>query len=190
MLVPITLLLLLWGRPADAAGEPPLDRAVAVVGDRVVTASEVELSWALAQADPGPVAPLRPRGTDPLEWWLELVILRELAQDISVYQPDQAAVRERVGRLRDAFEDPAELRALQERLGVSDDELAGWVYSRLVVERFVHRNIGLASEAGGDDEDTYLVRYAAWLASAREGVALRRIPLHRDASVGDDATTP
>lgn len=166
--------------PSDTALPPPgdlvmIDRAVAVVADRVITRSELELSWALATADPGPVLPLHPRGNDPLEWWLQHAVIRELAQEISVYQPSPSEVRARVRQLEEAFEDPADLALLQTRQGLSDDELASWVFSRMVVERYVHRNVGLAAEASRDDDDTYLVRYAAWLARAREQVAIRRV---------------
>jgi hypothetical protein len=175
----LTLALLVgalaWPSPTLAQAEVgPVDRAMAVVGDRVVTASEVAIAATLDARDPGALE-LAARGArQPAEWWVEQVLLRELAGDIGVYQPDPAQVRDRTERLLAAF-DPAELAELEARLGLDRDALQAWVHGRLVVERYVHRNIALAAEAALEDAVATRVRYQAWVAELRDSVEMRRI---------------
>ena len=161
------------------AAPAPVDRAVAVVGDRVVTATEIEVAVVLAGRDANPVPMLAPGDRRLGEWWVEQVMLRELAGDIGVYQPEAGQVRERVERLVGAF-DPMELAELEARLGMDRDGLVAWIQGRLVVERFVYRNVGLAAEAAGEDETQARARYEAWVAELRGTVAVRRIgPVQR-----------
>ncbi|NOY25941.1 MAG: hypothetical protein GXP62_08730, partial [Oligoflexia bacterium] len=98
---------------ARAAGQVDrVDRAIAVVGDRVITATEVDIAVTLASHDVSPEPVLDPGAEDPDEWWIEQVELRELAGDVSVYRPQAGEVRDRLGRLLAAF-DPAELANTQ-----------------------------------------------------------------------------
>lgn len=182
---------------APAQGDPTgpaatlLDRAVAVVGDRVITASEVELAVALARVDPAGIPLLGPDPQDPEGWWMQQVMLRELAGDIAVYQPGGAEVRERVERLLEALADaPAGPRGLllpdlQQRLGMRRPTLEAWVYNRLVVERFVQRN-ATAIARGGEEAVLSPERYAQWLEVARQGVAIRSIGPVSAPSPGSD----
>lgn len=157
-----------------ADGATQVDRAIAVVGERVVTASEVDVALVLASRDSSPLAVVDPTPARLGEWWIEQVLLRQLAGDISVYQPQPGEVRERLERLVAAF-DATELADLELRLGVDRDAMSAWVFSRLVVERFVQRNVGLAAEAAGEDAAATQLRYQSWLDDLRAGVALRRI---------------
>lgn len=169
----LALPLLVAAEPLDPT-EGPVDRAVAVVGDRVVTASEVDIARTLVARDRDAL-PMAARGDRSAgEWWVEQVMLRELAGDIGVYQPDPGLVRARTDTLVAAF-DPTELAELEARLGVDRDALQAWVQGRLVVERYVHRNIGLAAEAAGEDPAATAARYQAWVADLRDTIALRRI---------------
>ncbi len=171
---------LLLPRPAHAQAElTRLDRAVAVVGERVVTSSEVQIALALARRDPAGVPALAPDLSRQEQWWIEQVMIRQLAGDVQVYQPSAAELRDRVDRLLAAFEDGIALAELQQRYGLDRDGIEAWVYNRLVVERFVLRNVGALSR---DGEVTELSpdRYQAWLETVRNGVAMRRIlPVER-----------
>lgn len=173
----LALLSLAPGRadaPSDASASAALliDRAVAVVGARVLTASELRLSLALARHDPAPLSFLAPGDRGAEDWWIEQVILRELAGDVSVYQPDPVVVRERTERLLDHL-GPEELAELERTLGVDREAIASWVHARMVVERFVVRNLGSLPEPEAD------AVYQQWLEEQRGRVAVRRIPAER-----------
>ncbi len=177
ILAAAALLLCLAGSGRAAAqGLVHLDRAVAVVGEQVVTASDVQLAWVLAGHDPGTLAVLAaPDSADAAErWWVQQVMIRQLAADVAVYQPGAAEVRTRVQTLRDALGDDPAWSALQVRLGLDRAGLEAWVRNRLVVERFVLRNIGALGrrgEVGDVDPD----RYADWLARIQGSLSVRRI---------------
>lgn len=153
-----------------------IDRAVAVVGIRVITRSELELARWLESKDPSPVPAIRYDDSRPAEWWIEQVLLRELAGDISVYQPDPAAVRERSERLLLAIA-PAELQSKGVALGATRGSIVAWVYGRMVVERFVVRNLGTVADPSILPEGEASPSYTDWLDDLRELVAVRRIPI-------------
>lgn len=179
--MPLTPLLALLALAPARADDPPvastsaallIDRAVAVVGARVLTASELRLSLALARHDLAPLSFLAPGDQGAEDWWIEQVILRELAGDISVYQPDPAAVRERTERLLDQL-GPEERATLERTLGADREAIASWVHARMVVERFVVRNLGTLPEPEAR------AAYQQWLEEQRGRVAVRRIPAER-----------
>ncbi len=173
--------------PAESAEPEPaesvmIDRAVAVVGVRVITRSELEMSRWLEGKDPSPVPAIRYDGARPTEWWIEQVMLRELAGDISVYQPDPAAVRERAERLLQAI-DPDELSTRGVALGADRGSIVAWVHGRMVVERFVVRNLGPEVDPSLLPEGEQGPSYAAWLDDMRDLIAIRRIPLANPADL-------
>lgn len=179
------LALLIGARAQSEAQDPPdgpaldplmIDRAVAVVGIRVITRSELEVARWLENREPSPVAAVRFDPDRPTEWWIEQVMLRELAGDISVYQPDPAAVRERAERLL-AELDPEDLATRGLALGVNRESIVAWVQGRMVVERFVARNLGLGTELLPEAERGLAPSYSEWLDELRDQVAIRRIPI-------------
>ena len=162
-----------WSQEAEALER--IDRIVAVVGERLVTASDVELEAILTARDPRSVAVLSAGARTPLESLIDAAIIRGLAGNIAVYQPDDADVRARLDALRATFEDPDAWRRFLLAFGLDEDALAGILYSRMVVERVVHRNVGLASEAARETPDAYLKRYEAWIAERRNRVSVRLV---------------
>lgn len=164
-----------------ASGATLLDRIEAVVGDRLVMASDVALEAVLAARDPSPVPVLRARQRDPLEALIDAAVIRGLAGAVSLYQPEDAALRERLDGLRSSWEDPQDYAAFLKRFGLDEDRLAGAIYSRMVIERYVHRNVGLAAEAANEDEAAYLARYQSWIDAQRRRVVIRVVaPQHRE----------
>jgi hypothetical protein len=146
----------------------------AVVGDRVITESELRLERALAPIDPGPVPPLEARRADAERFLVELAIVRALAGSTAVYQPEPARVRERLDALRAAFPSPAAWTAFLAEHGLNEDALRAVLYSRMVVERYVQRNLGLAARA--EPTADWDARYAAWIDAQRARVSIREIP--------------
>ena len=146
------------------------DRIVAVVGERLVLTSDIALEASLAKVDPSPVVVLR-GSDDSLQDAIDRAIIRGLAGSTAVYAPSDAEVRARADRIRSRFKDDVTWRLFQSQHGIDDDRLAGILYSRLVVERYVLRNV--EQSARGVDPETY---YREWIGHHRARVAIRMVP--------------
>lgn len=173
----------LFAQPVqESASEAPpearlLDRVVAVVGDRVITSSDVALEEILFERDPPRVALLRVGGRDALDRLIEAALIRQAAGEVAIYQPSAAEVRERLATLRSTWEDPAAYVLFLSTWGLDEGSLAGMLFTRMVVERYAHRNIGLAAESDGLSADEARARLDAWLAARRAEVTVRKIGL-------------
>ena len=151
-----------------------IDRVEVVVGERILTTSDVRLEAELARRIPSPVYALRLQETlDPRQALLERAVIRELAAKVSIYQPTSAEVQARLAELRSTFPDADQYDDFLLRHGLSEDTLSNRLTSRLVVERYVYRNIDLASQAAREDQDAYLLRYSTWI-SAQLAAAIPR----------------
>lgn len=145
---------------ADAA---VVDRILHVVDQRVITASDVALEAEIDPYDESAVTALEDPGY-PYEWRLvDYAILREAAGDVEVFKPSPDAVALRWQRLRARFPTPEAYAAFLARWGLTEDDLLGWLYSRLVVERYVERSL-----AGARDRS-----YADWMAELRARAVIR-----------------
>lgn len=157
-----------------------IDRVVASVGDRVITASDVMLERALRQRDPSPVPAIQARRGDPLEALIELALARGLAGDIAVYEPSPAEVRERLASLRQGWVDPRAWAAFLDSVGHTEEQLAGALYSRMMAERYVARNVTMPARSRADDaadaDEAATDAYARWAAEQRRRVGVRIIP--------------
>jgi hypothetical protein len=154
------------------------DRIVTVVGDDVVTASELALEEALQGLDRSPVPPLR--GGDALDRLEELRILRALAGEIGVFQPEPRQVAARVEAVLARVGDDAARRAWLELRGLTEADLESLLRARMVAETYVHRNVGLSvltrfPEAGPEQDAAYREAYDAWIAERRGEFSIRRI---------------
>lgn len=166
---------------ADApAGPVVVDRVVATVGDRVITASDVSLERALAENDPSPVPAIQARRSDPMQSLVDLALARGQAGDIAVYAPSPADVRERLAAVRGGWPDPRGWEAFLARVGHTEEQLAGALYSRMVAERYVVRNITAPARgrAEGADEaaKAAAAAYDRWAREQRRRVPVRIVP--------------
>ena len=168
---------LAWvGAPARAQDAPVLlDRVVAVVGDRLVLASDLAVEQALCGRDLRAERALRCEGRDPLDLAIDAAIVRGLAGNVAIYDPAPSEVRARLDALRAAWVDPKEDEAFLTACGLDEGSLQGLLYSRIVVERYVHRTVTLASEAAGESESEAAARYQAWITTQRGMVTLRLV---------------
>jgi len=163
-------LLLTWGLLAHAE---IVDRVIAVVGtegEQVVTASDVALEGALTPLDHGPTPFWVGVHDDASERLIEAAVVRAAAADVALYQPSPEDVAARVQAFRGRIGDPAALVAFQTRWGLDDAGLAVALRRRMVVERYLTRNLPTPPE---DAE--------AWLAEvhdALEALSLR-VPVRR-----------
>ena len=147
------------------AAEPApdlIDRVVVVVDDRIVTASDIALEEDLSMRIPSPVLALALR--TPTDALIDRAIIRGLASEVGVYQPSSVDVRQRLTAISATFSGPEEWALFLAEHGLTEDDLAGRLFSQMVVERYVRRNIELASQANQESRQEYLARYRAWIA--------------------------
>ncbi|MDP2304598.1 MAG: hypothetical protein Q8P18_01055 [Pseudomonadota bacterium] len=163
---------MVWLCLAAIASAEVVDGILHVVGERIVTRSDVAFEADFDHRDASPLAPLEDEGY-PLEQRLvDFAILRELAGDIEIYKPQPAEVRARGERFRAGWPHPEDHVAFLARWGLDDQRLLGFLYSRLVVERYVARNAGQAAAVLDRDELTAGV-YQAWMADLRARATVR-----------------
>ena len=158
------------------AAEPTpvlIDRVVVVVDNRIVTASDISLEEDLSIRAPSPVLALALR--TPQDVLIDRALIRGLANEVSVYQPSQVDVRQRLTALRATFTGPEDWRLFLQRHGMSEDDLAGRLFSQMVVERYVRRNIELASQANRESREEYLAKYNEWITAHRAVSQIRMV---------------
>lgn len=162
---------LLWFLLAQAA---PVDRVLFVVGDRLVTQSDAVFETFFDEHDRGPYAVLVNAGTPPELRLRDIAAIRQVAGDTSVFRPTNAEVRARADAFLSTWPRPDDGLVALSAWGMDESAFLGFVYSRLVVERCVARNVGAppAPEAAAEWE----LRYAAWIAEIRGRVELREPP--------------
>jgi hypothetical protein len=158
-------------------GEMVIDRVVAVVGDRVLTSSDLRLEAVLGERDPSPIPLMRTVPGDSLQAIIDLALIRQKAGNITLYQPSAAEVRARTYLLRNTWsQDPREFDLFLEVWNLEEEDLESLIYSRLVAENFVHRQVVLASQSQQESEDVLEERYRAWIEVLREENPTRIVP--------------
>lgn len=167
---------------APRPGPRLLDRVVAVVGDRVITASDVALEQVLMRRDASSIAELYDPSDTPLTRLIDAALVRGVAGDVAIYQPDAALVRARLSALRATWEDPADYEHFLASFGLDEGELAGVLFSRLVVELYLRRNIGLAAESAGLDAVQAQAMLRDWFDARRRQVPVRLVTDHSAAT--------
>ena len=117
---------------------------------------------------------IRETPTDPLQAIIDLAVIRQKAGRITLYQPSGSEVRARVYLLRDSWaEDPREFDAFLESWNLDEEDLEGLLYSRMVAENFVHRQVVLASQGQQEDQSALEARYQAWIEELRQETPTR-----------------
>ncbi len=158
----------------DGPDQPPttavvIDQIVLVIGDRVVTSSELRLEEELRARIPW-WAPPQPEGTSTLQVVADAALIRALAGDAALYVPDDELVRERAAQVRAAWGDPDAWQAFLLRHGLDDERLSALIRGRLIVDRYLQRTLSLAARSEGKPLDAL---YAAWILTQRGRVPLR-----------------
>jgi hypothetical protein len=151
-----------------------VDRVMTVVADDVITESDLRLTGALDARDPTLATTLANPQDSAAQRLIDGLILRQLAGDVVVYQPSPAQVRARVEYFQNQWTDPRQYHRFMDAHGLDDARLYAQMFSRLVIDAYVHRNLSR------DVDDTSLedrrARYAAWIANHRESVRVRHVP--------------
>lgn len=147
-----------------------VDRIEAVVGERIVTASDVAFEAELDPHDESPVATLERPEYGLRERLVDFAVIRSLAGDIEVFRPTPREVLDRWEQFRASWNPPEGYTAFLARWGMDDDDLRGFLYSRLVVEHYVARTLAVLSAR---DHDPGVDPYPAWAAELRGRTRIR-----------------
>jgi hypothetical protein len=143
-----------------------------VVGDRLILESEVELEEQVRAKFPA-LSPPVPPGTSTLQVLADAAIVRGLAGNTELYRPTTDQVRARQEAIRLSFGDPNDWSQFISAFGLNDERFASFVTGRLIVERYIQRNVALAGR--GETEQQFSDRYSNWIVEQRKRVAIRLV---------------
>lgn len=169
-----SLALFLFGCPAVAARAEAVDRILAVVGERVVTSTDVNLEDALAGHLGCPVPYLCDPSQETLPRLVDLAVIRGMAGDATPYRPSPDELEGRMVAVRASWGEASAYQAFLGRFGMTDDDLSGHVFSRMVVERYVERNVMLALSTRTEPQEGGAA-YREWMGRQRMGVSIRYV---------------
>ena len=143
-----------------------------VLGERVVTTSDIALEAQLSVRDPSVIPALFQGNANALE---DQRRIRGHAGQVRLYQPSQRALEARLIALRRTFEAPGEWEAFLLEWGLTEETIQVLVRNRMVVEAAVLRTLGAPVEG---EEQAWLARYQGWVTGLRaEGLVHRPEPL-------------
>lgn len=160
----------MWLLLARLSAAEVVDRILDVVGDRIITQSDVSFEAEFVVLDRSPLPPLNDPAYALEQRLVDYAVLRDLAGDIEVYKPSAAEVDARWARFRDAWPHPEDHVAFLARWGLDDERLQGFIYSRVVVEHYVARNLALPRDPG---PDVWAALYPPWIAEQRSSASIR-----------------
>lgn len=163
---------MMWLYALAAARAEVVDSVLHVVGARIVTRSDIVFEADFDPRDASPLAPLEDPSYRLEQRLVDFAILRQLAGDVAIYKPSASEVTERWERFRESWLSPEDHAAFLARWGLDDEQLLGFLYSRLVVERYVARNAAQAAAVAAKEEITPEV-YEAWMAAIRARAEIR-----------------
>ncbi len=152
-----------------------VDRILHVAGGRIITTSDVDFEREFDAHDRSPIPALEDPAYPIEARLIDYALVRELAGDVETFKPSAADVQDRWQRFRDDWAVAEDHVAFLQKWGMSDEVLQGLIYSRLVVERYIARNIGVAT-ISGDTNAASTERYAPWVAELRGHAEIRSPP--------------
>lgn len=158
----------LAGAQAPGHGPEVVDRVVAIVGEDPVLASEVALQRDLALYDTSPL-PLWTSERPLEEVAIQAAIVRTLADEAPLYQPQQTDVVARAQALRDAL--GSDWEPFLSAHGLDLPALQRELRRKMIVERFLLR--ALATDP--DDAPSWMTAYDVLLGDLGARVRIRRI---------------
>ncbi len=170
---------LLWGLAPSGvpvARAERVDRILYVVGERLVCASDVAFESDILRIDQSPVPALARSISDYRveDRLIDAAILRTRAGDSSVYQPSSGDIQRRWERFQEGWARPEDLSRFLASWGINDVQLQGALYSRMVIERYIQRHVGLAVQQAKGSASDYIAAYDRWMADIRKSVLIRR----------------
>ena len=181
---PITMATLLPALFCFLLGTPlaeAVDRVVSVVGERLVTQSDLDLEAALVGLDESIIPPLA-QESDLLRRLEDYRLIRSLAGELPIYVPPHRDLDARLVAIQSRFDSGNAYLAFLARWGMAESDLRNFLRSRMVVENFVHRAVGLTVQADFEPQDPeynqrYREAYEIWIEPLRTDRGIRRIPV-------------
>lgn len=168
----------MWTTVIALASAAPLDRVIFVVGERIVTESDVAFETFFDNYDQSPIPALEDDSRPVRERLLDIAVVRQLAGDISVFQPSAAEVRTRADAALAHWPRAEDGLAALRAWGLDEPSFLGLIYSRLVVERCIRRSVPLPPEpATPEATAAWSERYGAWIAEVRARTEVRTAAL-------------
>ena len=151
----------------------PVDRAVALVDNAVVTASDLRLHASLGAGDKSFVPILNTNPDRILEDAILAAIIQSIAGRVSVYQPNPAQVRARLNDYRSRWTSDEEWKTHLLAHGLTPKSIFRAFQRRLVIERVVSRAIGVPQP---DGQEQWNAKFEEWINRERQGVRVRMVP--------------
>ena len=147
-----------WAQPPSPT---VIDRIEAVVEGRPITLSDVELEKSLARLSPSVFSPFETRRKQPLQFLIEIQLLRHLAGDVPLYQPNEQEIRKRTKIIYDQLEtQPMVYAYFMMKHAVNDDRLARVIKNVIIAEKYAIRNLGKGSNESANE---LAERYRIWI---------------------------
>lgn len=160
--------LLLLGLHARPVSAERVDRVAWFVtgreDTRVITESEIAVEKVLFK-HLDCEEPMLCDTTRPIEQRVvEYTVWRAMAGDAVTYRPSTDEVERRVATLRCSWDSPEGYSDFLRRFGLTEDDLAGLVFSHMVVERYIRRTMTFSHASPDSALDSRLsVRQAPFL---------------------------
>ncbi len=155
------------------AAAEPVDRLLYAVGDRIVTAGDLAFELDIDAHDQTPIPALDAADYPREQRLVDLTVIRALAGDTVIYRPTADEVEARWEGVRATWARPEDFEAFLTRWGTDGDGLRGFLYSRMVVERYIRRVAATVDTPVESPE--FAGVYQAWIAEVRKG-RFRRAP--------------
>ena len=156
---------------SESSAAAVVDRAVVLVGEAVITESDIRLHAAMTAHDPSFLPILQSTIVESERDIVDATIVRHTAGRIPVYQPTQEQVDIRMNRFMDQWPTKNAYRLFLDTHGLDADRIRVLLRRRAVVERVVVRALGTPKE----DLAGWTERFDAWMTAARGSARVRRI---------------
>jgi len=135
-------------------GEALLDRALATVEGRVISLSDVRTAVRFGLVEPDVAVAT-------LERLIDRTLMLAEVERYAPPEPDAAAVRERVDRIRARFSRDDAFRSALRIAGIDESFVEGWARNDLRIERYVEERFAGAAEPTEEDVLAYTRRHEA-----------------------------
>lgn len=160
-----------WFVAILAAAQPDVvDRVVAVVAGEPILASDVRLEAALETVDLD-AAPFFRLG-DAEGRVMATAMIRNAASRLVLIEPDGDAVRNRLEAIRGQFSEHAKWSTWLQRTGVDEEGLIAALRRRILVERFLERDVAQANL----EPEAYAIAVTSLLEELALRIPARRVP--------------
>ena len=118
--------------------------------------------WLLAQLAPSLFYPFEIRRKKPLKFLIEIQLLRHLAGEVPLYQPNEQEIQKRTKIIYDYLgTEPIIYAHFMMKHAVNDDHLVNVIKKLIIAEKYAYRNLGISPN---ETNEELLNRYNIWIA--------------------------